>query len=63
MWRSLPKVVFSTTLSTVQGNARLAFSGLPGLPQMMGTRHPRNVVLTRKNGRDCPNGACDYASL
>ncbi len=40
MWRSLPKVVFSTTLSTVQGNARWAFSGLPGLPQMMGTRHP-----------------------
>ncbi|TAN27496.1 MAG: dihydrofolate reductase [Actinomycetota bacterium] len=28
MWRSLPKVVFSTTLSTVQGNARLASGGL-----------------------------------
>jgi dihydrofolate reductase len=28
LWKALPKVVFSTTLSTVQGNARLATSGL-----------------------------------
>ena len=28
LWKPLPKVVFSTTLSEVQGNARLAFGGL-----------------------------------
>ncbi|NEY33112.1 dihydrofolate reductase [Streptomyces sp. PRKS01-65] len=28
VWRALPKVVFSTTLSTVRGNARLARGGL-----------------------------------
>ncbi len=28
IWRALPKVVFSTTLSVVQGNARLASGGL-----------------------------------
>ncbi|MEU2711885.1 dihydrofolate reductase family protein [Streptomyces sp. NPDC007205] len=28
IWKSLPKVVFSTTLSAVQGNARLASGGL-----------------------------------
>ena len=28
IWQTLPKVVFSTTLSTVQGNARLASGGL-----------------------------------
>ncbi|MEU1488059.1 dihydrofolate reductase family protein [Streptomyces sp. NPDC005752] len=28
IWRSLPKVVFSTSLSEVQGNARLASGGL-----------------------------------
>jgi len=28
LWRPLPKVVFSTTLSAVQGNARLASGGL-----------------------------------
>jgi dihydrofolate reductase len=28
IWKPLPKVVFSTTLSSVQGNARLASSGL-----------------------------------
>jgi dihydrofolate reductase len=28
IWKALPKVVFSTTLSTVQGNARLAAGGL-----------------------------------
>lgn len=28
VWNPLPKVVFSTTLSTVQGNARLSTSGL-----------------------------------
>lgn len=28
LWKSLPKVVFSTTLSAVQGNARLASAGL-----------------------------------
>ncbi|MEU9481708.1 dihydrofolate reductase family protein [Streptomyces sp. NPDC048191] len=28
IWKSLPKVVFSTTLSAVQGNARLARGGL-----------------------------------
>ncbi|MET8560840.1 dihydrofolate reductase family protein [Streptomyces flaveolus] len=28
LWNPLPKVVFSTTLSSVQGNARLASSGL-----------------------------------
>jgi dihydrofolate reductase len=28
MWKRLPKVVFSTTLSAVQGNARLATAGL-----------------------------------
>ncbi len=28
IWRALPKVVFSTTLSTVRGNARLASGGL-----------------------------------
>ena len=36
---------------------------LAGLTEMMGTRHPRKVVMTRKNGRDCPNEACYYASL
>ena len=30
MWTSLPKVVFSTTLSAVQGHARLATAGLAG---------------------------------
>jgi dihydrofolate reductase len=30
LWRELPKVVFSTTLSAVQGNARLASDGLAG---------------------------------
>ncbi len=39
------------------------FSLLTGLPEMMSTQHPRNVVLTRENGRDCPNGACYYAIL
>jgi dihydrofolate reductase len=29
LWKALPKVVFSTTLSAVQGNARLATGGLP----------------------------------
>ena len=28
LWKPLPKVVFSTTLATVQGNARLASGGL-----------------------------------
>jgi dihydrofolate reductase len=28
LWKPLPKVVFTTTLSAVQGNARLASSGL-----------------------------------
>jgi dihydrofolate reductase len=28
LWKALPKVVFSTTLSSVQGNARLASGGL-----------------------------------
>jgi dihydrofolate reductase len=28
LWKPLPKVVFSSTLSAVQGNARLAFGGL-----------------------------------
>jgi dihydrofolate reductase len=28
LWKALPKVVFSTTLSAVQGNARLASGGL-----------------------------------
>jgi dihydrofolate reductase len=28
IWKALPKVVFSTTLSTVEGNARLASGGL-----------------------------------
>ena len=28
LWKPLPKVVFSTTLSAVQGNARLASAGL-----------------------------------
>ena len=28
IWKALPKVVFSTTLSAVQGNARLALGGL-----------------------------------
>lgn len=30
LWRELPKVVFSTTLSAVRGNARLAADGLAG---------------------------------
>lgn len=30
IWKPLPKVVFSTTLSEVQGNARLASGGLAG---------------------------------
>ena len=30
LWNPLPKVVFSTTLSAVQGNARLATGGLAG---------------------------------
>ncbi|GGZ36951.1 deaminase [Streptomyces inusitatus] len=29
IWKPLPKVVFSTTLSTVRGSARLASGGLP----------------------------------
>jgi dihydrofolate reductase len=28
LWKALPKVVFSTTLTSVQGNARLASGGL-----------------------------------
>src|SRR5947207_6189854 len=30
IWKALPKVVFSTTLETVQGNARLARDGVAG---------------------------------
>jgi dihydrofolate reductase len=30
LWNALPKVVFSTTMSAVQGNARLAHGGLAG---------------------------------
>lgn len=30
IWRAIPKVVFSTTLSSVEGNARLATDGLAG---------------------------------
>jgi dihydrofolate reductase len=29
IWKSIPKVVFSTTLARVEGNARLASDGLP----------------------------------
>jgi hypothetical protein len=36
---------------------------LAGLPQMMGRRHPRKVVLTRGNGRERSNESCYYASL
>jgi len=31
IWKALPKVVFSSTLETVQGNARLATGGVAGL--------------------------------
>jgi len=44
-------------------DARTRARAQAGLPEMMSTQHPRNVVLSRKNDRDCPNGACYYASL
>ena len=34
-----------------------------GLTEMMSTRHPWKVVLTRENGRERSNEACYYASL
>ena len=30
---------------------------------MTNTRDPQKAVLTRENGRECPNEACYYASL
>jgi hypothetical protein len=33
LWKALPRVVFSSTLSAVQGNARLASGGLPYFDQ------------------------------
>ena len=38
IWRALPKVVFSTTLSAVQGNARLASGGLDGGDRAIASR-------------------------
>lgn len=37
IWRAVPKVVFSTTLSAVQGNARLASGGLADEIVRLGT--------------------------
>ena len=34
IWKALPKVVFSTTLSEVQGNARLASGGLQEIERL-----------------------------
>ena len=39
LWSPLPKVVFSNTLSEVQGNARLASGGLAAASRAGGGRH------------------------
>jgi hypothetical protein len=55
IWKPLPKVVFSTTLSAVQGNARLASAGLAGaaaacdLVLMVGASDPLPYCPTRSS--------------
>ena len=47
VWQALPKLVFSSTLETVQGNARLATGGVP-----------RSWQRSRSSpGRICPSAA------
>ena len=63
IWKPLPKVVFSTTLSTVQGNARLASGGLAeeierSRPELMqwGCGRPEVLVLSAP-GHEVPTYA------
>ena len=47
-WKSLPKVVFSTTLSAVQGNARLASSDLAEeIEQLRAEPRGRDIAIGR----------------
>src|SRR5262245_6969548 len=54
IWKPLPKVVFSTTLSAVQGNARLASGGVAAeierLRAAMTTRRRGTSPATRSSG-------------
>ncbi|GAA2412374.1 hypothetical protein GCM10010191_22210 [Actinomadura vinacea] len=52
LWKPLPKVVFSTTLSAVQGNARLTgFSGSAGEERHQ--QRPAARVRTRRPPGEC----------
>jgi dihydrofolate reductase len=52
MWRALPKVVFSRTLETVEGNARLAADGVA----------EEVARLKEQPGKDLAVGGADLAS-
>ncbi|MBB4928668.1 dihydrofolate reductase family protein [Kitasatospora kifunensis] len=61
VWKALPKVVFSTTLSAVQGNARLASCGLVeeierlrAEPPPMACPPGREGVHRRRDRHPCP---------
>lgn len=45
IWNPLPKVVFSTTLATVQGNARLASGGLAEEIERLRTHGQGNIAI------------------
>lgn len=47
LWNPLPKVVFSTTLSSVQGNARLAAGDLADLELVDSRTFTSGVVYLR----------------
>ena len=46
IWRAIPKVVFSTTLATVQGNARLAQGDVAGEIEKLKAEPGEGVVST-----------------
>jgi dihydrofolate reductase len=52
IWKPLPKVVFSTTLPTVQGNARLASCGLA--EESSGCEPSRGRAASRSAARPSP---------
>ena len=52
LWKPLPKVVFSTTLSAVQGNARLASGGLAR--RSSGCEPSRGRATSRSAARRSP---------
>lgn len=45
LWKPLPKVVFSTTLSAVQGNARLASDGLAEEIERLRTEREGDIAI------------------